>query len=370
MARKRKQAAQAASGARGRVSATWLLVAAVTSAALAVGGCALWLPDREPALLGAAGEVTSAPAGVQEYSGSTQMTMVPTLSTERELVGNATGTVTADWSGDGLTSGRRAYGVDGRPVVALATASPMYRDLKTGDKGDDVLALNNELSRIGYTASAGSNTFTWYTGRGVAQLLKDNGGTADVADDGAVTLRLSDILWLPSASMGVPGEWSAVAGSPVTAGSPVGKVTGTITKLSLKNAQPMDIDRTVTIIDQSTTLKAGTTEITDAEFCAKVAATPAVKAMNAEMMAAGIDVQVQLAKPVQALRVPAAAVFGISGSTGCIVPLNGAGKGKPVKVGVVGSELGASLVSGADGADVSSVTRVEIGSRLDSLQCR
>ena len=39
--------------------------------------------------------------------------------------------------------------VNGVSVVALATATPMYRDLATGDKGDDVLALNNELARLG-----------------------------------------------------------------------------------------------------------------------------------------------------------------------------------------------------------------------------
>ncbi|WP_239457379.1 hypothetical protein [Bifidobacterium pullorum] len=116
----------------------WLLLAVLLTAALAVGACALLLPDRPPALLGQAAEVTSAPASVQEYSGQQQVTVVPSMSAKRDLVGNASGTVTADWSAGGLNSGKGAYRVNDRTVVALATASPLYRDLATNDTGEDV----------------------------------------------------------------------------------------------------------------------------------------------------------------------------------------------------------------------------------------
>ena len=90
------------------------------------------------------------PASVQEYAGTQQVTVVPTISSDRDLFGNASGLVTADWSGNGLTSGKGAYQVNDRTVVALNTATPLYRDLKTGDTGGDVLALNNELNLLGY----------------------------------------------------------------------------------------------------------------------------------------------------------------------------------------------------------------------------
>ena len=66
-----------------------------------------------------------------------QVTVVPTISSDRDLSGNASGMVTADWSGNGLTSGKGAYQVNDRTVVALNTATPLYRDLKTGDTGGD-----------------------------------------------------------------------------------------------------------------------------------------------------------------------------------------------------------------------------------------
>ncbi len=116
---------------------TWTLLAAVTASCIAVGSCALWLPDRTLTLLSSAGERTAAPASVREYAGTQQVTVVPTISSDRDLSGNASGMVTADWSGNGLTSGKGAYQVNDRTVVALNTATPLYRDLKTGDTGGD-----------------------------------------------------------------------------------------------------------------------------------------------------------------------------------------------------------------------------------------
>lgn len=117
------------------------------------------------------------PASVQEYAGTQQVTVVPTISSDRDLFGNASGLVTADWSGNGLTSGKGAYQVNDRTVVALNTATPLYRDLKTGDIGGDVLALNNKLSLLGYNSVPGSDTYWRATSDGWKQLMADNGNT-------------------------------------------------------------------------------------------------------------------------------------------------------------------------------------------------
>ena len=58
------------------------------------------------------------------------------------------------------------------------------------------------------------------------------------------------------------------------------------------------------------------------------------------------------------LRVPAGAVFGIDGSSGCIVPKSHNASNTPAKVTIVGSELGVSLVQTQD-ADVSAIANVE-----------
>lgn len=364
---------------RRRVSVAWLLLAVLVTAALAVGACALLLPDRPPALLGQAAEMTSAPASVQEYSGQQQVTVVPSMSAKRDLVGNASGTVTADWSAGGLNSGKGAYRVNDRTVVALATASPLYRDLATNDTGEDVRALNDELNRLGYRSSPGSDRYTWATSAGWKQLMADNGNSSDG------NLLVADTLWIPAASVAV-GNWQAAVGAPVSAASPVGEVPGSLVKLAVKNGQPSDHDRQLTALGQTTTLPAGQIEVTDAAFLAQVAATPDFQSMDENARAAGFDATLTLQEPVTVLRVPAGAVFGIRNTSGCIVALGSGGKagagasagsdgkagasGRVVKVNIVGSELGVSLVTPADGADPSSISTVAIGSALSGRSCR
>lgn len=77
---------QRTGGKRSKCTAvTWTLLATVTAACIAVGSCALWLPDRTPTLLSPAVEKTVAPASVQEYTGMQQVTVVPTISDDRDL---------------------------------------------------------------------------------------------------------------------------------------------------------------------------------------------------------------------------------------------------------------------------------------------
>ena len=140
------------------------------------------------------------PASVQEYAGTQQVTVVPTISSDRDLFGNASGLVTADWSGNGLTSGKGAYQVNDRTVVALNTATPLY----------------NELNLLGYNSVSGSDTYWRATSDGWKQLMADNGNTSDGS------LSLADTLWIPEHEVAVD-EWNATAGSMVTGGTAIGK---------------------------------------------------------------------------------------------------------------------------------------------------
>ena len=364
---------------RRRVSVTWLVLAVMATAAVAVGACALFLPDRPPVLLGQAAEMTSAPVSVQEYAGQRQVTVVPSLSAAYNLVGNASGRVTADWSAGGLNSGKRAYRVDLRTVIALATGIPLFRDLHENDIGDDVRALNDELNRLGYRSSPGSNRYTADTAAGWRQLMMDNGNESDGS------LVVADTLWIPAESVSAT-DWQATMGMPVSAGSTVGAVPGSLVKLAVKNGQPSDHDRQLTTLGQTTTLPAGQTEVTDTAFLAQVAATPDFRAMDPTALGGGFEATLTLGEPVMALRVPAGAVFGIKSTTGCVVALDGGSQsisdaspetdgttdvsGRVVKVTIAGSELGVSLVTPVDGTDPASITTVAIGSALSGRSCR
>ena len=300
MGKKHNATAVTNGAGRGRLAWAWSLLAVATAICVSVGACALLLPDRAPALLGSAGETTTAPASVQEYSGSQQVTVVPTISTERNLLGNANGTVTADWSADGLASGKGAYKVNDRP------------------------------------------------------------------SDG--TLALADTMWIPENAVAVD-EWTATTGSMVTGGTAIGKIPGALTKLTVKNGAAVGQDRTISMYGVNGILPADSTEITDAEFLRNVSANETFQSMDMQTKKAGLDATVALKEPLQVLRVPAGAVFGIDGSSGCIVPKSHNASNTPAKVTIVGSELGVSLVQTQD-ADVSAITNVEIGSGLNGLVCK
>ena len=225
-----------------------------------------------------------------------------------------------------------------------------------------MLALNNELSRLGYNSVAGSDTYWWATSDGWRQLMNDNGNPSDG------TLALADTMWIPENAVAVD-EWTATTGSMVTGGTAIGKIPGALTKLTVKNGAAVGQDRTISMYGVNGILPADSTEITDAEFLRNVSANETFQSMDMQTKKAGLDATVALKEPLQVLRVPAGAVFGIDGSSGCIVPKSHNASNTPVKVTIVGSELGVSLVQTQD-ADASAITNVEIGSGLNGLVCK
>ena len=115
-------------------------------------------------MLGMPHTVESAPASSQEYSGTQQVNVVPTIAADRQLPGNATGTVTENWMAGELRSGSRAYQVNDRTVVALHTATPLT--------GFFMLANRFSLAALGMTAAlvlTGCNTVSeaWDSPRSV-----------------------------------------------------------------------------------------------------------------------------------------------------------------------------------------------------------
>ena len=158
----------------------------------------------------------------------------------------------------------------------------------------------------------------------------------------------------------------------VAAGSPIGEIPGTITRLDIKNGQPSAQDRTLTMYGQSITLPANATGVDDAAFCAQITATPEFQQMlqgsasGTVDLSAGLDASLTLVTPITALRVPAAAVISASdGVNGCIV----AEDGRTIPVAIVGAELGASLVQPSDGTDATSIDTVKIGPAIAGASC-
>lgn len=347
--------------ARRGVSLAWVCLLVIVAICATAGVCAVYLPDRTPALLRQAQEVTVAPVETQDWNETRQVTLTATMSADRVITANSTGMVTAEWSANGLHSGQPAFAVDGRPVIALATGEPMWRDLHYHDTGEDVRALNNELVRLGYPADSGSATYSWNTGNAWAKLLAAAGARA--AADGSFSM--ADTLWIPEDAITV-SAWAASPGTQVMAGAQLATVPGRLVKLALASGSAPGIDQTLTVYGQYATLPAGQSEVTDTAFLDSVMASSGWAAQTADSISAGISATLTTGQAVHVLRVPAAAVYGFdaAGTSGCVVS-----DGRPVHVTVVGSDMGTSYVTATDGTDIDTISTVTVGSSLGSARC-
>jgi hypothetical protein len=74
-----------------------------------------------------------------------------------------------------LAEGDMAVEVVGRPVFLLIGEIPMYRDLRPGATGDDVLQVEEALARMGFLAAAPDNLWDQDTGAAVAAWYQDAG---------------------------------------------------------------------------------------------------------------------------------------------------------------------------------------------------
>lgn len=96
---------------------------------------------------------------IGEQGSTAVVTMVPEVGTE-------------------LGEGSVAIEVSGRPVILLQGELPVYRDLRPGSKGDDVLQLEQALVRLGFMATA-DETWGNDTGGGLQSLYATIGYTAN-----------------------------------------------------------------------------------------------------------------------------------------------------------------------------------------------
>ncbi|MGL5867079.1 MAG: peptidoglycan-binding protein [Dermatophilaceae bacterium] len=90
--------------------------------------------------------------------------------------------------GDVIQPGDAVIDVSGRPLVFLRLAFPLYRDLRRGDRGADVTALQRGLANAGLYQGAADGDYGVRTADAVARLYRGAGSTApgDPADAGSV----------------------------------------------------------------------------------------------------------------------------------------------------------------------------------------
>ncbi|GAA4157361.1 peptidoglycan-binding domain-containing protein [Leifsonia shinshuensis] len=325
------------------------VIAVVVLALLASGATSvwLWMTAEPPHSLAAPRIATSAPVSYQDYTDRRGVTLRVDSQPDSRLESGTGGRVTSFpcAPGEVVESGSALAGIDGRPLVALATAVPLWRELGIGDRGEDVTALQKELVRLGYTLTA-DGTVGRRTLAAAATMFERAGETAPDSE----RVDAGRIVWIPAASVTI-GECRTSVGETQQAGDVLATTSGATTRVSVIEpiADLVDGERTLTVDSVAVPIEGA--GIDDPAALAALAATPSLQRDDAatatgrgdpagEAASGGaIRGTIELSTPVRVGVVPPSAVYAIEGAAGCVATGDAA-----LRVRIVGSQLGQTFV--------------------------
>lgn len=310
----------------------------VVAGAVGAGCAALALTDTTPPTLSGARPIGSIPIEMQPFLDERSVDVTVSPGPETSLLVQAVGRVTRlDCQPTStLTSGSSNLAVDGSPILNLATSVPLWRDLRPGDEGTDVLALQQELVRLGFDVAADGEL-----GRGsiaaVDELLDRAGASLTEASDGVTA---TNIMWLPATE--APVSQCALSIGAVTSGQDAFATVATppaeVAVLTPLQGAPIGARKLV--IEGAEAPVDDTGSVVDPASRALFAATASYRGAQPDdsgrVQLAGI---LQLVEPVMVAAVPADAIYDIEATSGCV-----AADGAPHAITIVGSQLGQTYV--------------------------
>lgn len=272
------------------------------------------------------------------------------------LNGNGVLTATSCVPGQKVESGATIAQLDGAPIVALATSTPLFRDLVPGDEGADVVALRHALRELGFDVDA-DGRYSPAVRDTVAKLQRDTG---IAPADGS--LRLASVAWLPARTVAVASCELAV-GERYELGAPFAQVPGALRSLTLV------ADESIAAVPGDRTIRLGSQEfampesgvIVDRPVLDAVAASPEYRAGAAKAKDSPLSVTARLVTPLRVVAVPPGALVGTGRATRCVQLENGT----TAPVRIVASRLGSSFVTFNGAAP----HRIRIGAAVTAKAC-
>jgi peptidoglycan hydrolase-like protein with peptidoglycan-binding domain len=218
--------------------------AAVTAAAVSFGGGGAAKPTRTTDLPPATAPVTR------------------TTLTKTQLVNGVLGygtTVTVNAHGHGtitwlpapgatIRRGQPVYKADNLAIPLLYGRLPLYRPLQSGDAGDDVEEIEQNLDALGYSGFTVDSSFTSATGAAVRRWQKDLGLTPTGVVDPATVLIAPDALRVVS----VAAHLADPANGPVLAYAGITRMVSIDLDVALQNLVKQGLPATITLPDGTT----------------------------------------------------------------------------------------------------------------------
>ena len=180
---------------RGRAGGTAYLLAALVLLAVGAGGGLLLARLGTPDVLAAPTALSDLAVNTLMWDDPRPANLTLTMGAPQQVLAPRAGLLTASTCAPGgaLRSGTVSFAVDGRPLLTLATSTPLWRDLPIGTSGADAAAVVAALRELGASvdgATVTASVIAAYDAVAKAAGAPASGGT--IARDG--------VVWIPSAA--------------------------------------------------------------------------------------------------------------------------------------------------------------------------
>lgn len=330
-----------AHGSRWKGGTTAYLLAALLLVGIGAIGALLLARVGNPQVLASAAAPSDLTVASQPWDDPRPAGLTLALGPAEHVVAPTAGllTQTSCAPGTPMKSGTVAFSIDGRPLLTLATGTPLWRDLAVGASGSDAAALITALRAAGQQVEGSTVTsavITAYDAVAKAAGVPASGGT----------ISRAGVVWIPRAEVSVV-SCDAPVGAAVEPGRPLASLTQTLVSARL-TAVPNDLvtgPRVFAVGGQSLALGSagvgadGLAWLTAHPESIQAGQTPTVTGM------------LKLATALDVLPIPPAALGPVSAAgKSCVTTPDG-----PRGVTVVGSQLGTAYVTPDGGATIRAV---------------
>jgi hypothetical protein len=310
---------------------------------------------------------SSAPTGQAQVtkgtlSARTQQNGTLGYAGDYQVVNNASGKVTKlPDVGQVIRPGEVLYWIDGKPVILLQGAVPVYRGLSWGLEGADVRQLNAALVALGYATKDQIDPDSDYFGRQTyyaVQKLQDHVGLDETG-----ALSLGQAVFVPSGEIRIT-KVNTAPGGPAGSGSVVlqASSTGRQVTVALSASQQSDIkagDEVAISLPSGKTTPGVVSSVGkvatkgDTSTTVDVLITPSKPAETGQLDQAPVQVSIISETVTDVLSVPVNALLALAGGGYAVevVEAGGAHRLIPVKPGLFDDSAGKVEVAG-DGLTV------------------
>lgn len=310
---------------------TPLVLGSLAVLAIGLGAGAVLVHVPAPSVLAGTGVPSIVPVVERELDDARTVGITLESVPAQPLVVLRDGRVTASSCVPGrvIASGDSPLSVDGAELVALATATPLWRDLTVGDRGADVTALTELLHDADMLTSA------------VGTLDEDVLDAAASLSGSLVTDGRVDhtaVLWLPADETTVT-TCEAPVGTLVGTGDAIATLPARLTSARLADLPADAVVGPRELVVDGTTITLDGSDVTEAGL-AELTGTASYRQAATGETGTELTAQWRLTEPVPVAVVPPAAVTGAGTGSTCVVD----DEGVTHEVTVVGSQLGQTFV--------------------------